>query len=107
MTYEAALNLFMIVAIPAVILVSYKLYSMSRKNVAASADGDPLVYTVDAKTGEIVFGDETGTVDPSPREADQDDQDISMVDVLAPEDTELAHISPSRGKEKILEDIET
>ena len=113
MTYDTVLNLFMIVAIPAVILVSYKLFSMSRKKTSLLQDGSPFIYELDPDSGEIVFADEkphgeqASSVERVQLETGRDEQDISMVDVLAPEDEELARLSPRREQEKIVEELET
>ena len=64
MTYDAALNIFMVIAIPAVILFGFRLFSIYRQSTISQDERNPLAYTVDPGSGEIIFTDERPALDP-------------------------------------------
>lgn len=87
MTYDTALNFFAVVAIPAIVFVSYKLFTMSRNKRQDTSHNNPFVYEIDPVTGEIVFGDEkkhASTGLPEERPETEPVTAASMVDVLSP-----------------------
>jgi len=110
MTYDTALNLVMVLAIPAVVLVSYRLFVISRRNSDRSEG--LFVYEVEPETGEIGFADEKwieGEVSAKhikPQDVELDDMNISMVDVLMPEEEELARFTEVPGRDKMPEESE-
>lgn len=109
MTYETALSLFYVLTVPAIALLGYKLYSLSRRNAKQDLNGSPFSYEIDRSTGEIIFADESSSTVAEPFSTEElktklEDSDVTMVDVLAPEDDQLAELA---SKEKILEETET
>ncbi len=110
MTYDTALNLVIVLAIPAVVLVSYRLFVMSRRNPTRTEG--PFEYEIEPETGEIVFGDEKRVEgEPAADDIDsqgvvQDDLTVSMVDVLIPEDEELARFTEVPRRVKMHEESE-
>ncbi|MDH5445038.1 MAG: hypothetical protein OEY52_05735 [Gammaproteobacteria bacterium] len=76
MTYDTVLNLILLLAIPVIVLLCYRLVRMARLRRLDSIAGNPFFYKIDPQTGEISFGDELKN------------EQVSMLDVLSPDEIE-------------------